>query len=485
MASLPQDLKFTCSITELADTLRNDTRLTQPTLSTPTEGQRLCSDTVTLVWDQVADATHYIVQWCRNSSFSGPTLDGQKVVDSGDATTSLALDVGNDAADDLEKGNTYYWRVMAYDGAGGVSEKSDSRWFRAGCVYPRGAGGGDETEECRDYFRGSLNATRLSITVNQITDISASIVLLQGATFVSATWNVSNEDVAVTVVSQTVAPKTNVKLRLRALGVGQAMTVVVSLTVTLDTGDGNFTCETEPIVITVQSIDENVFYQGCSSVTGTEIAGCDAVCEWTWYTKGMFVTTEYQVNVDGNDTSYYLRQPVMGLPFVPAGECASADDITASCGAELVVFQVKGGMKAESCGEGGLELRPVMLFKWPFELEENSATEFLGDDYMRVQWYAEYVAGGHGIFGWVSTGHTDADLPEYELAGGSSYYIMGEMSKVEGAGAYVMKPWVQWPDGYTGDIEVYTYFHFNDETCTMFTDSVTLGFEHGLLMSVS
>lgn len=94
--------------------------------------------TVRLEWSAVPGADFYVVQWCMNSSFRGPTLVGRR-------TTDTYLDIQEN--DELLRTTDiwYYWRVFAYSNTGGVSDSSEVWQFGlfwdhaqmgiSGCVY--------------------------------------------------------------------------------------------------------------------------------------------------------------------------------------------------------------------------------------------------------------------------------------------------------------------------------------------------------------
>jgi len=116
---------------------KTDKHLEPPELLYPGDGQNICTEPFdqegkeyldatgcNLTWEAVDGATHYIVQWCEESSFSGPTLHAEQTAD-----TNYHLLYRRD----IRMGESVYWRVMAHDGAGGVSHKSEVRSFKWDC----------------------------------------------------------------------------------------------------------------------------------------------------------------------------------------------------------------------------------------------------------------------------------------------------------------------------------------------------------------
>lgn len=77
---------------------------------------------VTLEWGAVPGADFYVVQFCNNSSFRGPTLIGRKTTD-----TFLKLTEDTDLFRYTDR--WYYWRVFAYKNTGGSSNASETWRF--------------------------------------------------------------------------------------------------------------------------------------------------------------------------------------------------------------------------------------------------------------------------------------------------------------------------------------------------------------------
>lgn len=77
-----------------------------------------------LKWKAVSEASFYVVQWCNNSSFNGPTLRSTRITG-----TEYELKYQTD----VRLGEETFWRVMAYNTSGNVSPLSDSWSFTYGC----------------------------------------------------------------------------------------------------------------------------------------------------------------------------------------------------------------------------------------------------------------------------------------------------------------------------------------------------------------
>jgi len=103
-----------------------------------------------LEWESVPNASNYIVQWCKNGSFRGPTLRAVDVT-----TTSYELKL----SDDIRHGDEIHWRVMAYNNFGGLSSKSEPRSFKYQCPKPQsgkkgGSGNSDNSDLCDEFNVG-------------------------------------------------------------------------------------------------------------------------------------------------------------------------------------------------------------------------------------------------------------------------------------------------------------------------------------------
>lgn len=124
------------SVIQPAVTWRNDYRLDKPYLLGPFNGANVCSEAfqfisgsgtgIILLWRTVPSADFYVVQWCRNSSFSGPTIRTALVA-------SPATQYELNFATDIRIGVEYFWRVVAYAEDGGVSDTSDAWSFTFDC----------------------------------------------------------------------------------------------------------------------------------------------------------------------------------------------------------------------------------------------------------------------------------------------------------------------------------------------------------------
>ena len=112
---------------------RQDKLLAAPVLSLPDNNINLCEQIIgtntllCLTWFQVTDATHYLLQWCYNPDFKGPSLREQILVA---PTNFYCLNFPAD----IRQGEEIYWRVQAANlTTGGVSEKSETRQFKYDC----------------------------------------------------------------------------------------------------------------------------------------------------------------------------------------------------------------------------------------------------------------------------------------------------------------------------------------------------------------
>lgn len=120
-------------INPVDNTVFADIRLDPPILTSPDKEERVCDpldQKVILRWLTVAGASHYVVQWCENSSFAGPTIRAEKInaAMTIDQSTELLESTGQ-----VELGRSYFWRVFAFSSLGGASESSEIRQFHYTC----------------------------------------------------------------------------------------------------------------------------------------------------------------------------------------------------------------------------------------------------------------------------------------------------------------------------------------------------------------
>lgn len=113
------------------DPWRYDGVLATPLPFYPRDGANICLEPsisnpsqIDIIWLPVAGALQYILEWCSNDSFSGPTL---RATITGSTQYALQKDV------DIRIGDTLYWRVFARDGFGLVSDKSVPRTIKYEC----------------------------------------------------------------------------------------------------------------------------------------------------------------------------------------------------------------------------------------------------------------------------------------------------------------------------------------------------------------
>jgi hypothetical protein len=137
---------------------KRDYFLYRPNLYEPGDQEVICTTNtgtigdatgIILDWLPVAKATKYIVQWCKNSSFTGPTLRASIV---NAPTVQYALKIG----DDIRHGDSMHWRVMAFNSDGGTSAKSEPRSFTYKCPG-RKKGKGNEEDTTRDDMCEKFN----------------------------------------------------------------------------------------------------------------------------------------------------------------------------------------------------------------------------------------------------------------------------------------------------------------------------------------
>ena len=119
---------LTSTLTSPSITWRNDVLLTGPLLVYPLDGSNVCVpfilggfSGITLYWTSVVSATHYILQICNNSSFSGPTIRTAIVAH---PTVQYQLVYGTD----IRIGETIFWRVFAVNTTTGGSSFKSVAW---------------------------------------------------------------------------------------------------------------------------------------------------------------------------------------------------------------------------------------------------------------------------------------------------------------------------------------------------------------------
>lgn len=298
--ALDRKLKFKFGLTSPGTpTVFNDIDLDKPELTSPSNGHQECGTSITLVWGAVAGASDYIVQWCGNSSFTGPSLDAKKI----NAATTTTLSTG---ASEIVRGRLYYWRVFAFNSTGGASPKSDSRSFKLKCSYPHAAAGGSSYDTCID--RGvsvGLAAESIAVEAFGSIRIRAIIDILASVTVNSTDWVITEGDTLANLYGQT-------STTCRVMGENSEAGGDVTIKFTLDCTDaeGNFTCDYEITVFVVPGIESWNPCQDLDTHKGPN--------NFAQYVKGC---THYeQVTLNGYD--YYTRYPV--FPFflyedVPSG----------------------------------------------------------------------------------------------------------------------------------------------------------------------
>jgi len=137
MSRIRQDI--TLSASEPGTTYRGDSLLDAPVPLGPKDGATLCSPEAELqafltngvsgipvLWSAVAGASFYVLQWCANSSFNGPSLRASKI-------TAPTVSYNMRFLTDFALGEETFWRVMAFDAAGATSIKSPVFSFTYQC----------------------------------------------------------------------------------------------------------------------------------------------------------------------------------------------------------------------------------------------------------------------------------------------------------------------------------------------------------------
>lgn len=211
-----------------------DYSLDVPTLSSPASGNVTCirgSNTVTLEWSAVGSATHYIVQWCRNSEFVGPTMGAKKVSSS---IRTLALALGTD----IKYGNLYYWRVFAFSTTGGASPKSDVREFTIKCDSDKEQ---DEDPRCEDFdVNIEFIAPDDTVHCGEAFVVFARYSFDNGTTLSSVTWEVD----AASGIEHAIIYQDSSKIVISTEGCNAGdIDVKLTLNLVKTVGSAAYTCE--------------------------------------------------------------------------------------------------------------------------------------------------------------------------------------------------------------------------------------------------
>ena len=209
-----------------SDVALNDVLLDAPVPSSPANRSVSClgnGDTFDFTWGVVGSATGYVLQWCQNTQFSGPTL---KSINVGNVTT-YSLTVGSD----IWIAQPYYWRVFAYSTNGGASPKSEPWELKVEC--PEDEGGESKTPECSDVTITLTPPAQQSCEEGVCTDVSVSWGS-PGTSYVSHSWSISGVG-QIATSSQTTACVT--------IDPPVEGSVTLTYSVTLNSGGSNYTCE--------------------------------------------------------------------------------------------------------------------------------------------------------------------------------------------------------------------------------------------------
>jgi hypothetical protein len=141
MADPRVEQKFSVAVSQPATPWKTDVVLDTPIHIAPADGDTVCPNQpgagsrIILEWGTVAGASFYVLQWCNNSSFQGPTFRSIK-----QAGTSYELPLGLLG---IRMDESIHWRVMAFNGTNGVSQKSDSWSVKYECEDQQASGQGD------------------------------------------------------------------------------------------------------------------------------------------------------------------------------------------------------------------------------------------------------------------------------------------------------------------------------------------------------
>lgn len=175
---------------------REDLLIPTPQLIYPRSEQTFCLDVlpggdtqICLAWEDITEASHYLLQWSLNPEFNGPSVR-EEIVASPLTQYCLFL------TDDIRQGTTVYWRVIAANlTTGGVSNKSETRKLTYNCNSSQNNHTankcdrynvelniiGSDSMECCDYAtlglvatfdcKTSLSSCELSSDVIEVADI--------------------------------------------------------------------------------------------------------------------------------------------------------------------------------------------------------------------------------------------------------------------------------------------------------------------------
>ena len=175
-------------------TWRYDCYLPTPKLLYPRTGTNICledldptSANILLQWTTIVGASRYIIQWCSNNSFNGPTLRSASVV-APLTVYALVQDV------DITYGETVYWRVFAIGDDGCVSSKSEPWSIKYDCNTPDG-----KPDYCSDYnvcidlnYKDSMDCcTSQEVTAN-VSYLCANAFGTEILTITNVTWDVGD-----------------------------------------------------------------------------------------------------------------------------------------------------------------------------------------------------------------------------------------------------------------------------------------------------
>ena len=140
-----QEIDF--SIIQSANEWKLDVNLATPELVSPEDGTVVCPETgpgtsnIDLEWKAVSGASEYILQWCLNNNFDGPTCRAVRI-----STTTYTLSL----VADIAMNDEVHWRVGAIDNAGGVSDISDTWSVKYECPSDAGGKGGGQSGGPKD-----------------------------------------------------------------------------------------------------------------------------------------------------------------------------------------------------------------------------------------------------------------------------------------------------------------------------------------------